>query len=289
MTTTDVCDTPAADGCPDLSMWADGATARGTDPDVVGAEVIDVVREGIESHPRSAQIEIGPSELGHPCNRWLAHRLAGTVPTTTGTPPWRQAVGTAVHDHFDVWLDHANGTRGTRWLFNLRVDVGELYPGRSITGRLDALDVLTGTVIDLKVPGPTAMKTYGEGKPESPQYRVQTQLYARGAARAGFPVSTVGVLRVPSAGELSQAVWKHTPYDESVAVDALARAGAIAQMVDAIGPGAAPLQTTASHYCNRCPYFSPNTTDLHQACPGDAGWIAKRDSRPDSLHNLIAS
>lgn len=275
--------------CPDLSMWASEAVARGTDPELVGREVLGAIREGIENHPRSAQKEIGPSELGHPCNRWLAHRLANTEPTGLQSPPWRQAVGTAVHDAFDTWLDYANQQRGMRWLFNLRVNVGELYPGRPITGRLDALDVLTGTVVDLKVPGATAMKNYGAGKPESPQYRVQTQLYARGAHRAGFPVNTVGVLRVPAAGELSSAVWKHTPYDEQVAVNALERAGAIAQMVNAIGDAAAPLQTTTEHYCARCPFFAPGATDLTRACPGDAAWIAKRDARPDSLHHLIAS
>lgn len=278
-----------APDCPDLTMWATEATARGTDPELVGTEVLAAIREGIENHPRSAQKEIGPSEIGHPCNRWIAHRLANTEPTGLQSPPWRQAVGTAVHDAFDTWLDHANTQRGTRWLFNLRVNVGELYPGRPITGRLDALDVTTGTVIDLKCTGPTALKNYGPGKPESPQYRVQTQLYARGAHRAGFPVSTVGVLRVPTAGELSSAVWKHTPYDETVAVNALQRVGAIAQMVDAIGDGAPPLQSTTEHYCSRCPFFAPAATDLTRACPGDAAWIAKRDARPDPLHDLIAS
>ncbi len=275
--------------CPDLTIWAADAVARGTDPELVGAEVLGAIREGIENHPRSAQIEIGPSEIGHPCNRWLAHRLAGTPPTGLQTPPWRQAVGTAVHDAFDTWLDYANQQRGMRWLFNLRVNVGDLYPGRPITGRLDALDVLTATVIDLKVPGKNAMTTYGPGKPESPQYRVQTQLYARGACRAGFPVDHVGVLRVPAAGELSTAVWKSTPYDEAVAVNALDRAGGIARMVDALGTKAIPIQPTTEHYCNRCDYFAPNTKDLTTACPGDTAYLAKRDARPDPLQALIAS
>ncbi len=275
--------------CPDLSMWAGEATARGTDPPLIGAELLDVIRDGIEAHPRSAQKEIGPSEIGHPCNRWLAHRLAGTTPTGLQKPPWRQAVGTAVHDHFDTWLDRANNHRGTRWLFNLRVMVGELYPGRPITGRLDALDLATATVVDLKVHGPNGMKTYAPPKPESPQYDVQLDLYGCGAINAGFPIDTVGILRVPSAGELDDAIWRPRPHNPRRAADALARAGAIAQMVDAIGTAAIPLQSTTEHYCHRCDFFAPNTTDLTQACPGDAGWIAKRDSRPDSLHNLIAS
>lgn len=273
----------------DLSTWTDLSMNFGADPTILGEELVDLVRQGIEAHPRSAQTEIGPSELGHPCNRWLAHRLAGTPATGHQKPPWRQAVGTAVHDHFSDWCHHWNETHGTRYLTDLRVMVGELYPGRPITGTLDALDAVTACVIDLKVPGATAMKTYGAGKPESPQYEVQTHLYGQGAINAGFPVASVGILRLPAAGELDAATWKCRPHDPDKAAAAMSRAGGIARMVDALGPAAIPLQPTADHYCHRCDFFAPNTTDLTTACPGDAAWIAKRDARPDPLHTLIAS
>lgn len=223
------------------------------------------------------------------CNRWLAHFFADTPPTGLQDPPWRQAVGTAVHSEFGGWLHRYNAIHGVRFLTDLRVYVGDLYPGRPIYGTLDAIDLRTATTIDLKVVGATALKTYAAGKPESPQYDTQVDLYSVGATRHGFPVASVGILRLPAAGELAGATWKCRPHDPARAHRALARAGAIAQMVNAIGPAAAPLQTTAEHYCNRCPYFAPNTTDLTRSCPGDAAWIAKRDARPDPLHDLIAS
>lgn len=272
----------------DLSSWAENILQFGADPEPLGAELIAAVREGIEAHPRSAQTEIGPSEIGHPCNRWLAHRLARTPPTGLQTPPWRQAVGTAVHEPFSDWLHRWNEIHGTRYLTDLRVNVGELYPGRPIWGTLDALDIVTATIIDLKVPGRTAMKTYRDGQPESPQYEVQTDLYGKGAANHGFPIASVGILRLPAAGELSDAVWKCRPHDPARAQRALDRAGGIARMVDALGPKAIPLQPTAEHYCHRCDFFAPNTTDLTKGCPGDATWAAKRDARPNSLSSLIA-
>lgn len=270
----------------DLTSWAGDATERGTDPETVGEAILDAFEEAILAHPRSAQKEIGPSEIGHPCSRWLAYRLADVAPTGLEKPPWRQAVGTAVHSASEDWLQGWNANHGQRYLTDILVEVGELYPGRPITGHLDILDVPTATIIDLKVPGPSAMKSNRAGTPESPQYRIQTHLYGRGACRAGYPVDTVAVLRVPSAGELADAVFKHEPYDETIAVNALERAGAIAQLVNAAGPAAAAALPTTDHYCHRCTWFSPGSTDLTRGCPGDSGRIAM--TRPDPLNQLIA-
>lgn len=622
-----------APGCPDLSGFADCATHRGADPFPVGDELLAAVREGIDAHPRSGQTELGPSEIGTPCNRWLAHRLAGTPHTGLTKPPWRQAVGTAVHEQFSVWLHRWNAEHGVRWLTDIRVQVGELYDGRPIYGTLDALDLITATVVDLKglavdipiptpdgwstmgqlrvgdqvfgadgqpctvtakspvhgdrpcfrvtfndgasiitdnvhlwrfvadkgsngdrqtlilstedaaaqisnpgtgqrhlrvvnpealdlpdadlpihpyvfgawlgdghrsagvigkpddelfdhirscgyevsephgerginrsvyglvtqlraaglvwpkndptlrghqpmagmkfvpaiymrsgvgqrlallqglmdtdgtwnkkrkqaafsntdkalahavaelvrslgwkaklceytghgfgkdvtaysvaftpydanpfrlsrkadlvrlagsksarhrivqsiepvpivatqciqvdaadqmflcgeemvpthnCPGPTALRTYGPGKPENPQYDVQLDLYGQGAVNAGFPVASVGVLRLPAAGELADAVWRARPHNPDRAQAALARAGAIARMVDTLGPAAIGLQPTTARFCARCPYFHPTATDLTTSCPGDPAWQAWRDARPDPLTALIA-
>lgn len=277
--------------CPDLTPWAADTRHVGAEPGVLRDELLAVIREGVDAHPRSLQAEIGPSEIGHPCNRWLAHFFAGSPRRPETKAAWRPAVGTAVHIQFSDWLHRWNAEHGTRYLTDLTVWVGDLYPGRPVFGTLDALDIVTATVIDLKVPGPTQMKAHktAAGGPErSPVYRTQKHLYARGACNAGFPVASVGILRVPAAGDLEDAIWTHEPYREQVAVDALARAGGIAQMVKAIGPAAVPLQPTAEHYCATCPFFAANTTDLTQACPGDAAWIAKRDSKRSTLQDLIA-
>ena len=162
---------PAGDVMPplDLKPWAADATNWGTDPDVTLAELVEAIRLGIlAGDVRGRQKEIGPSELGHPCARWLAYRLAGTEPTGTEPTPWRQRVGTLIHDDVDDHAHRDNEVRGTRWLTGLKVTVGELYPGRPITGTLDIFDVVTGTVIDLKglavdtpIPTPNGWSTMG--------------------------------------------------------------------------------------------------------------------------------
>ena len=285
-------DTPSRtlDDCPDLTPWADEATNNGADPAPLRDDLLTAVAEAVAAHPRSLQAEIGPSEIGHPCNRWLALFFAG-APRRERKTPWRPAVGTAVHEHFSAWLHRHNETHGVRYLTDVTVYVGDLCAGRPVFGTLDALDVLTAAVIDLKVPGPTQMKAHktAAGGPErNPTYRVQKHLYGRGAANAGFPVAHVGILRLPAAGELEDAIWTHEPYDEAIAVNALARAGGIAQMVDALGPDAARMQPTTEHYCQGCQFFQPHTTDLATGCPGDAAWIAKRDSKRSTLNDLVA-
>ena len=58
--------------------------------------------------PRSRQREIGPSEVGEPCLRRLAYKVAGTEPTNDGGDPWRPVVGTAAHAWLADSLDLAN-------------------------------------------------------------------------------------------------------------------------------------------------------------------------------------
>jgi hypothetical protein len=275
-------DCPSCPDVPqDLSIWREEATLRGTDPKLVGDELLDVFAAGVKGHARSAQREIGPSGIGHPCDRHLGYFFAEVPHTGTEPLGWRQAVGTAVHSAGDDWAAQANAQRGHRWLTNVPVYVGDLYPGRPIHGHLDYLDVLTATVVDLKVPGPSQLKEYRKrSKPESPTYRIQTQLYAHGVDRAGFLPEWVAILRVPMAGELlPDSVYRFERYQPEVAKRALERAGGIARMADALGANVVRALPATDVFCHRCPWFSPGSTDLTRGCPGAEGSRArKRDS-----------
>lgn len=276
--------------CPDLSTWTDLATRRDADPAELRAELLEMVAEGIAAHPRSAQVEIGPSEVGDPCARKLAHKFAGS-PQREQEPMWRAAVGTAVDDHLKGWAHRWNAEHGTRFLTDVLVYVGDLYPGRPITGHLDVLDLWTATVVDAKCPGPTTMKKHktANGGPErDPTYRVQKHLYGLGVENGGFPVEHVAILRLPSAGELKDAIWTFEPLDRELARDALRRTGGIAQLVASMGPTAIPLFPTTESFCFGCSFFASNTSDLTRACPGTEAAIAKRAQPPAVLTSLIA-
>jgi hypothetical protein len=257
---------------PDLTRYLADAVEWGADPGPLrGLLVYKVVAEGIAGHARSHQREIGPSQIGVPCDRWMAHKFAGTPTTGLAAPKWAAAVGTAVHGDFADWCHIYNERYGTRFLTDLRVMVGELLPGRPVFGTLDVLDVRTGTVIDLKVPGPSQMKRYAGQAPENPVYDTQVDLYGNGAINAGFPVAHCGILRLPRAGELSSANWKVRRHNPARAAEGLARAGRIATLVDAMGPAAIPLMRTTEHYCGGCDYFDPTASDLTRGCPGAVG------------------
>lgn len=268
--------------CPDLTPYAGDYRPdhpSTLNPELLRDDLLTAVREAIDNHPRSQQKEIGPSEIGHPCNRWLAHKFADTPPTGLQRTPWRPTVGTAVHTEFSDMLHAWNARHGFRWLTDIRVWIGDLYPGRPITGHFDALDTWTRTGIDLKVPGPNSMKTYGPGKPENPQYDVQFDSYGNGIVEGGLPIRYVGSLRLPAAGELADAVWKVRPHDPERARRALSRAGGIAQLVDTLGPAAIAMQPATEHYCGTCPWYRADTTDLTTSCPGAATFIEQRDRK----------
>lgn len=234
-------------------------------------ELLDVVARRITQHPRSLQKLIGPSGIGTLCDRKLAFRLAQSDGAASHPPAWRPTVGTATHSWLtDAYLaDNVNYSPARpRWVTALRVNVGEI-DGETITGELDLYDAYEERIVDWKIPGPTSLrdkKRHGPGQ----EYRVQTHLYGRGARRMGLPVSGVGILFMPSAGELTDSYFWSEAYDERCATDALDRATALARALDALGRKTLmPLLPTSPDHCGHCPWFLPGTTDLGAACPGD--------------------
>ena len=258
-----------------LSPFLADATNWGADPAGLGAEVIrDVVSAALAVQPRSLQKEIGPSEIGVPCPRRLGYKFARVPPTGLAPIKWAAAVGTAVHREFTDWCHAYNERHGVaRFLPDLRVYVGDLYAefggGRPIFGTLDALDVATGTVLDVKVPGTTQMKKHAGSNPENPVYDMQVDLYGNGCRNAGFPIKSVGILRLPRAGtDLSQAGWKARAHDPANGEAGLKRVGRLAKMVEAGGADVLPLLPAVEHYCSGCDWFDPRSTDLRTGCPG---------------------
>lgn len=280
--------------CPDLTPYAadyrPDIAARGVE--VLRDDLLGAVTSALDAHPRSRQAEIGPSEIGAPCNRALAYKFADVPAVGLQAPKWAAAVGTAVHEQFSDWLHQANERDGFRYLFDLRVWVGDLYPGRPITGSFDAFDTWTGTVIDLKCPTKSRIDRTRNKPDNGPQYETQVDLYGVGAVNAGLPVRHVGILRLPRDGNLVDADWKVRPHNPERATSAMQRAGAIARLADTLGAQAAALQPATEHFCATCPWHQPNSTDLTTGCPGAESFIASRERRhqssTDSLTSLIA-
>lgn len=240
--------------------------------DLLRAELIDGIRRAIEQHPRSQQVQIGPSEVGHPCARRIGYKLLD-YDENPGEPNWKATVGTAIH----AWLEEVFGADNvanydpaggvTRWVLEATLDCGDVA-GVSIPGHCDLYDQVTHTVVDWKTVGPTQLKKYKANGPGQ-QYRAQAHIYGRGWARKGRPVKHVAVMFLPRNGELREAVWWSEPYDEQVALDALKRLEGIQLTVTAMGDNALRLLPTADAWCGLCPYHLRNSTDLTRGCPGD--------------------
>lgn len=240
----------------------------------VAEDYLTAIVTAIVMHPRSLQKKIGPSEIGHPCQRRVGFKLLGH-PENDGRPNWKATVGTGVH----LWMAdtfEADNLRYTapdqdlsqaRWLIERKVCVGEVN-GVPITGHSDVYDTLTDTVIDHKTCGPTLLKRY-KRKGAGNQYRAQGHLYGRGWARLGYPVKQVMIVFLPRQGDLDDAHVFLEDYDEQVALDALARLEEIQAAIDQRGYDALAGLPTVEHWCHDCDYFRYKSTDLRRGCPGD--------------------
>lgn len=251
-------------------------TQHGSDPNLLKDELLGLIRKAIEYHPRSQQVALGPSEVGHPCARRLGYKML-CFDENPGEPNWKATVGTAVHSWLEEVMAGDNaGAEDPRWVVEQTVSCGELG-GQDLTGHCDLYDRVTGTVVDWKTVGPTQLKKY-KSKGPGAQYRAQAHLYGRGWARRGENVQRVAVMFLPRDGALADAYYWSEAYDEQIALDALNRANATHAITHALGNAALPLLATADAFCSMCPFHKRDSTDLVSGCPGDPA--AQRYSPP---------
>lgn len=266
-------------------------TSRGGSPDLVAAELLGFITDAIANQPRSLQKRIGPSELGHPCARRIGYKLLGTDDINTGDVPWLPYIGTCVHAGLESVFDQANvklaGSIAHQERFYVEHKVTACHVGDDIDGSCDLYDRVTATVVDWKIVGATTLRKYRANGPGD-QYRTQAHLYGRGWRAAGHPVDTVMIAFLPRNEPLrAKAYFWHEPYDEQVALAAEQRANGIKLAVDAIGTAALTQLGTADAYCDRCPFYRANSTDLATGCPGAENRATHTAAHP--FGDLVAS
>lgn len=255
-----------------------------SDPDRARRDYHQAIVNAITNHPRSLQRAIGPSEIGDPCARKIAHKLLGT-PERPQQPGWRATVGTSVHAWLEDVFDHASVDTLTqldgheRWLVETRVTAAfmpELEPltgQKFLDGSCDLLDRLTATSIDHKAVGPRRLKAYRAKGDPGPTYRTQAHLYGLGWTLRGERVDHVAVSFLSRDGDLSDSWWWTEPFNRELAEQAIERLRGIAVTVNALGKAAPAVLPTADSHCTFCPYYQPRAEDLGVACPGHNGTI----------------
>ena len=180
-------------------------------------DLVAMIRSRDAATPRHLQVELGPSDVSHPCHRRMAYGIMAEPGGNPDFDPLPAIIGTAVHSWLDSAAQHANEALGReRWLTETRVEVA---PG--LSGSCDLFDLDTGTVIDWKVVGTPRLAKYR--KDPGPLYKAQVHLYGRGFQNAGHQVNRVAIAFVPRGATLhSLHVWS-ADYDPKITEDVLTR------------------------------------------------------------------
>lgn len=232
-------------------------------------ELTQMVIDRARNAPRSQQQSLGPSEVGHPCDRKLAYGIM-REPRTIDQPgdPLPSIVGTAAHKWMEGMLKAYNDEHGVRFLVEQPV-----APSPAIPGSLDVYDIRTKTIIDWKFPSADRVRRYRKDGPGD-QYRKQVHLYGRGMANLGLTPDTVAIMFMPRGGQLAQAYMWSEPYDPQIAQETLDRFWSVTAMIDQLDAEHHPetyafFPTAPSTLCDYCPWFHPKPEGPYQ-CKGNA-------------------
>jgi len=222
-----------------------------------------ITKAGVWS-PRSKQIAIGPSEIGHECSRRLAYKLLDwEKPNEQSSGSWAAQVGTAIHAYLAEVFQKLEG-----YEVEQKVQIRA-----NLSGTIDLYDSIRGIVLDWKTVGYTNLKER-KSSGATQQQIVQIQLYGYGKVQSGATVNKVGLVYFPTSGSLDEMHIELFDYDESIALKALSRIDDLYSLLSQVDVEANPEMLTlipaeASRMCNYCPYFLPFSKDLAKGCNGD--------------------
>lgn len=231
-------------------------------------DLINVVRWSSNNSHRSKQVALGCSEVGHPCDRRLAYKMAGVDEPNNYTDPWPAVVGTSIHSWMEQAVNdfqHVHGTK--RWLTEM-----EVLPNPLVMGHTDLFDLETHTVLDWKFPSPANLKTMRTDGVSS-QYMTQVQLYGLGHVNAGRRVERVGIAALGRQGWLKDMFVHTVPFDALLAERAIQRIFDIGDKLISMDvlnnpKGWKEISSKPDRLCNWCPFWRNGITVDEKGCAG---------------------
>ncbi|WP_340376460.1 hypothetical protein U5640_15935 [Streptomyces sp. SS7] len=247
----------------------------------LGREIAARIKETFYAYSsrldRNQQAQMGPSEIGTPCERRIAMSLLRIPPTNPGGDGWASFVGTCVHDGLARMFVWAGSNTG-----RYAVEVPLKFPSAYVPkGTGDLLDRTLCLFADHKLMGRWSLDKLTTKGP-SPTYRVQVHTYAYGARLKGEKVDHVAIIGWPrEAGTLDDLyVWSE-PYDPTVAMGALKRVERIAAEVkrlsepmhpDGQWSAGRPMEVARefpiADDCRFCPFHAPGDSEGERGCNG---------------------
>lgn len=218
-------------------------------------DLIDMIEARYRATPRNMQIELGPSEVSHPCMRKMAYGIMEVERCNPEYDPLPSIVGTASHTWMQSAAWHANNILGReRWLTETKVHV---TPG--LSGSADLYDMDNAVVVDYKFPGTTRFDRYV--KDPGPQYKLQVHFYGRGFENAGLPVKQVAIAFLPRGGMLrNMHIWKED-YNPALVDAGLRKRDAVINLIADLDVEHHPERyqwiPEETYDCVWCPWFRP--------------------------------
>lgn len=223
--------------------------------DPLREDLVAMVRQRYAATPRHQQVELGPSDVSHPCMRRMAMAMMQVPRCNPEYDPLPSILGTAAH----TWMESAarldNERLGReRWLIETRLEVAA-----GLSGSCDLYDTDTDTVIDHKFLGYTSFTAYV--KDIGPQYKSQVMLYGRGFRRLGRNVRRVAVAIFPRSGTLTNAHLWSADYDDNHAARVLTRREQAICLLDDLQVEIYPERyqwiPATPYSCIWCPFWRP--------------------------------
>jgi len=209
--------------------------------------LVEALIKADNNRARSQQTAIGVSQLGG-CSRQVWFKLNNQPETNKGLR-LASIMGTAIHAAIESALVDSGA------MLETRVEVDGFPPAT-----IDFYDPATKTVVDWKT---ITLKgvPYFVGK----QKRWQIQTYAYLLTLKGFEVDTVKLIGIPRDGTENDIVEHSEPYDESVALEALAWLEAVKS-----APFAPEPEMSGTFCSSYCPFFGDACQGIPKDVSGDA-------------------
>ena len=191
---------------------------------------------------RSTQTQVGPSEIGG-CRRKVWYRLNAQPHTNENQSKLAAIMGTAIHAAIEDAIG-ALDPEGKDYLVETAVE----YDG--IKAHIDLFIPSSGSVIDWKTSKVKNLSYF-----PSKQQRWQVQVYGYLLSKNGHTVNTVNLCAIARDGDEDHVKVHTEPYDEAVALEALAWLDGVKAMKELPDPEKDP-----SFCVKYCQYYDASGT-----------------------------
>jgi hypothetical protein len=246
--------------------------------DELREELIAMIKTKAAAAPRSLQVELGPSEIGHPCYRKIAYQLLQVPRCNPEYDPLPSIIGTATHHWLEGAARYANEQLGhERWWVETKVKVAE-----DISGHCDLYDSDNHVVIDYKFPGTSRFTKYR--KEMNIVYRRQAHFYGLGFENAGLPVRRVAIALLPRGGTLHNMHLWSEDYSREYALDGLRKHRQVIELMDDLDVESNPERfqwlPVSGPDCLFCSHFAPRPKSPYECAGSDAHRTPAETRRP---------